>query len=48
MEGINYAPRFADLEEIALGIWLGMVVFAISNGYIGNTYVTPQWFINRF
>ncbi len=34
MEGINYA--------IALGMWLGMAVIAITNGYIGNTFVTPR------
>ena len=47
MESINDAPRFADLEEIAFRMWLGMVVFAITNGYIGETYVTPQYLINR-
>ena len=34
MTGINYA--------IAFGMWLGMLVIAIANGYIGNTYVTPR------
>ncbi len=34
MEGINYT--------IAFGMWLGMAVIAIANGYIGNTYVTPR------
>ncbi|MDJ0901924.1 MAG: hypothetical protein QNJ55_24300 [Xenococcus sp. MO_188.B8] len=34
MEGINYA--------LAFGMWLGMAVFAIANGYIGETYVTPR------
>ena len=34
MEGINYA--------IAIGMWLGRAVFAIANGYIGNSYVTPR------
>jgi hypothetical protein len=34
MDGINYA--------IAFGMWLGMLVIAISNGFIGNTYVTPR------
>ena len=33
MESINYA--------LAFGMWLGMTVFAIANGYIGETYVTP-------
>lgn len=34
MNSLNYA--------IAFGMWLGMLVIAISNGYIGNTYVTPR------
>ena len=34
MKGINYA--------IALGMWLGMALIAIANGYIGNTYVAPR------
>lgn len=34
MGGINYA--------IAFGMWLGMAVIAIANGYIGKTYVAPR------
>ena len=34
MEGINYA--------LAFGMWLGMAILAIANGYIGETYITPK------
>ena len=34
MDGINYA--------IAFVMWLSMAMFAIANGYIGETYVTPK------
>ncbi len=34
MKGINYA--------IALGMWLGMAIIAVANGYIGKTYVAPR------
>ena len=34
MESINYLLAFI--------LWLGMALFAIANGYIGETYVTPK------
>ncbi len=34
MASMNYA--------IAFGLWLGMLVIAISNGFIGNAYITPR------
>jgi hypothetical protein len=34
MEGFNYT--------LALGLWLGMLVIAVSNGYLANAYVTPR------
>ncbi|MGL5078905.1 MAG: hypothetical protein ACRDBG_24165, partial [Waterburya sp.] len=34
MGSINYI--------LALGLWLGMLIIAISNGFVGNTYITPR------
>jgi hypothetical protein len=34
MVSINYI--------LALGLWLVMLVIAISNGFIGNAYITPR------
>ncbi len=34
MGSINYI--------LALGLWLVMLVIAISNGFIGNAYITPR------
>jgi hypothetical protein len=34
MAAINYA--------IAFGLWLGMLMIAVANGYFANTYVTPR------
>jgi hypothetical protein len=35
MEAINY--------PLALGLWLGMLVIAVTNGYLGDTYIAPRW-----
>ena len=34
MASINYLLAFI--------LWLGMALFAIANGYMGNTYITPR------
>jgi hypothetical protein len=42
MQSINYAIAEVGALPIAFGMWLAMLVIAVTNGYIGNTYVTPR------